>query len=163
MAKWLHWGNRRKVAGEPPARKTLTDLSSWLLEPQGKPGWGKTKKNYAGIIKACSIHVLLRRIILVLKLFDLLMGEPKNPHFYDFGFSGRVPGSQNEFFFIFGETRMPQIIQEKTNSFLKYIILGNLATHKPILLKNGTGAGRDIRSIRLIKSWKSWMCDKYYL
>ena len=40
MWKWLHWGNRRKVVGEPPARKTLTDLSSGLLEPQGKPGWG---------------------------------------------------------------------------------------------------------------------------
>ena len=35
-----HWGNRRKVTGEPQARATLTDLSSWLLEPQGKPGWG---------------------------------------------------------------------------------------------------------------------------
>ena len=35
-------GNRRKVTGEPPARRTLTDLSSGLLEPQGKPGWGKT-------------------------------------------------------------------------------------------------------------------------
>ena len=44
MAKWLHWGNRRKVVGEPPARKTLTDLSSGLLEPQGKPGWGKIGK-----------------------------------------------------------------------------------------------------------------------
>ena len=40
MAKWLHWGNRRKVVGEPPARPTLTDLSSGLLEPQGKPDWG---------------------------------------------------------------------------------------------------------------------------
>ena len=42
VAKGLHWGNRRKVVGEPPARKTLTDLSSGLLEPQGKPGWGKS-------------------------------------------------------------------------------------------------------------------------
>ena len=42
VAKWLHWGNRRKVVGEPPAWATLTSLSSGLLEPQGKPGWGKT-------------------------------------------------------------------------------------------------------------------------
>ena len=27
------------VVREPPARGTLTDFSSWLLEPQGKPGW----------------------------------------------------------------------------------------------------------------------------
>ena len=26
------------------------------------------------------------------------MGEPKNPTFYDFGISGRVPGSQNQLF-----------------------------------------------------------------
>ena len=36
----MHWGNRRPGRGEPPARPTLTDLSSGLLEPQGKPGWG---------------------------------------------------------------------------------------------------------------------------
>ena len=40
VAKWLHWGNRHKVTGEPLARRSLTDLSSELLEPQGKPGWG---------------------------------------------------------------------------------------------------------------------------
>ena len=31
------------------------------------------------------------------------MGEPETPHFYDFGISGRVPGSQNQLF-LFLET-----------------------------------------------------------
>ena len=46
----MRWGNRRKIMGEPPQGHggtagpadpdrslSLTDLSSWLLEPQGKP------------------------------------------------------------------------------------------------------------------------------
>ena len=41
VAKGLTGGTAAQVTGEPPARKTLTDLSSGLLEPQGKPGWGK--------------------------------------------------------------------------------------------------------------------------
>ena len=34
--------------------------------------------------------------ILVLQLFDLLMGESKTPHFYDFGTFGRVHEPQNQ-------------------------------------------------------------------
>ena len=41
VAKGLTGGTAAQVTGEPPACKTLTDLSSGLLEPQGKPGWGK--------------------------------------------------------------------------------------------------------------------------
>ena len=33
----------------------------------------------------------------------MLMGEPENHHFYDFGTFERVPGSQNQLF-IFGDT-----------------------------------------------------------
>ena len=43
VAMWLSGctgGTGSQVVGEPPARATLTDLSSGLLEPQGKPGWG---------------------------------------------------------------------------------------------------------------------------
>ena len=60
VAKGLHWGNRRKVVGEPPARKTLTDLSSGLLEPQGKPGWGKMKENMLGIFVILNANMLDR-------------------------------------------------------------------------------------------------------
>ena len=34
-----------------------------------------------------------------LKLFGLLVGEPKNHHFYDLGILGRVPEPQNYVFF----------------------------------------------------------------
>ena len=40
VAKCLTGGTGAQVVGEPPARPPLTDLSSELLEPQGKPGWG---------------------------------------------------------------------------------------------------------------------------
>ena len=40
VAKGLTGGTAAQVAGEPPAQTPLTDLSSELLEPQGKPGWG---------------------------------------------------------------------------------------------------------------------------
>ena len=42
VAKGLTEGTGAQVVGEPPACATLTDLSSELLEPQGKPGWGTT-------------------------------------------------------------------------------------------------------------------------
>ena len=38
VAKGLTGGTGAQVVGEPPACATLTDLSSELLEPQGKPG-----------------------------------------------------------------------------------------------------------------------------
>ena len=34
-------------------------------------------------------------LMLVLSLYDLLMGETENPHFYDFGMFERVLSSQN--------------------------------------------------------------------
>ena len=42
--------------------------------------------------------VILFCFNLNLYLFDLLMGEPKNPHFYNFGIFERVPGPQNQLF-----------------------------------------------------------------
>ena len=40
VAKGLTEGTAAQVAGEPPAQTPLTDLSSEMLEPQGKRGWG---------------------------------------------------------------------------------------------------------------------------
>ena len=49
VAKGLSGGTAAQDTGEPPARRMLTDLSSGLLEPQGKLGWGKTKKYVPGV------------------------------------------------------------------------------------------------------------------
>ena len=40
--------------------------------------------------------VISFRFNLNLQLFDLLMGEPQDLHFYDFGVFGRVPEAQNQ-------------------------------------------------------------------
>ena len=67
---------------------------------------GKTSKilvNRRGFF--CDFYSELMEIIclkapgasfLVLSLFDLLMGEPENPHFYDFGIFERVTKPQNQ-------------------------------------------------------------------
>ena len=64
MAQWLSGctgGTGSQVVGEPPARAPLTDLSSELLEPQGKPGWGKIGK-CAGNVWAVFIEHTLDRV-----------------------------------------------------------------------------------------------------
>ena len=52
------------------------------------------------------------------------MGELQTHHFYDFGISGRVHGSKNQlclFMFIFGDPRIPKIIQIKSRAmFAEY-------------------------------------------
>ena len=45
------------------------------------------------------------------------MGEPGNPHFYDFGILGRVHGSQNQL--IFGDTWTPKKKQENSLELFK--------------------------------------------
>ena len=50
VAKWLTGGTGAQVVGEPPARATLTDISSKLLEPQGEPGWGMIGWSFLEII-----------------------------------------------------------------------------------------------------------------
>ena len=57
---------------------------------------------------------ILFRFSLVLELFDLLMGEPKNPNFYDFGIFGRVPEPQNQYDLSLEIPRTSQIIQGKS-------------------------------------------------
>ena len=60
------------------------------------------------------ISVILFRFNLNLSLFDLLMGEPETPPFYDFGTFERVHGSPNKLFFIFGDTKTPKTNQEQS-------------------------------------------------
>ena len=58
VAMWLcgcTGGTAAQVTGEPPARATLTDLSSGLLEPQGKPGWGTMhNRKYNELTGSCN-------------------------------------------------------------------------------------------------------------
>ena len=60
-------GTARPVPGEPLPRATLYDLSSELLEPQGKPGWGiifhSLFNGCAWFSHACSLflHCLFQR------------------------------------------------------------------------------------------------------
>ena len=53
VAMWLSGslGEPPQGYGEPPARASLTDLSSELLEPQGKLGWGNNHYSFPEIIK----------------------------------------------------------------------------------------------------------------
>ena len=70
----------------------------------------------------------LRRIILLhfLLITFRLMGESENPHFHDFGISGRAPEPQNQSLFIFSEHMTPQICQEKPESFWANTSFANL-------------------------------------
>ena len=52
-------------------------------------------------------------------LFDLLIGELQKRHFYNFGISGRAPEPQKPTIFIFGDTKIPQIIHDRTSYFEK--------------------------------------------
>ena len=55
------------------------------------------------------------------------MGEPKNPHFYDFGIFGRFQTPQNQLrIFIFGDTRIPKKTRNNLECFLKNIVFVNL-------------------------------------
>ena len=47
------------------------------------------------------------------------MGEPQNPHFYDFGILGHVPEPQNQLFLIFGHTKIPKQKIERIPGTLK--------------------------------------------
>ena len=90
------------------------------------------------------------------------MGEPQTSHFYDFGIVGRVPGSQSQLFFIFGDTQTPKFKQEKPwNVFKTYAFrsLQSLGIHN--FVDFGKEGHRTIPKIRLINSWKAWIWDQY--
>ena len=55
----LTGGTGAQVVGEPPAQAPLTDLSSELLEPQGKPGWGRISLAFGGCGKLFAFLPLL--------------------------------------------------------------------------------------------------------
>ena len=54
--------------------------------------------------------------------FDLLMGDSRTPHFYDFGIFEHVLPSQNRYF-IFWDTMIPQIIQENPEAFQQILFI----------------------------------------
>ena len=69
---------------------------------------------------------ILFRFNLNLQRFDFFMGEPRNPHFYDFGFFGR-PWLPKPIICISGHTRIPTQNHDKS--------WGHFKTHRSINLK----------------------------
>ena len=92
------------------------------------------------------------------------MGETKSPHFYDFGISGRVTGSQSQIFLSLETPGHLKQIQKKTlghsQTIVIFIII--ISIIKINMLENqdfvniGKDGRRTIHTIRLIKSRKSW-------
>ena len=101
-----------------------------------------------------------------LYLFDLLLGGPQTPHFYDFGTFERVPSSQDNMS-CFREARTFKTghinkNEEEAPNIFNLIILRNL---KMLKIKNVDNFQKDghrtIMKTRLIKSRKSWIWDQY--
>ena len=64
-----------------------------------------------------------------LQLFDLPMGEPKTPHFHDFGIFGisrRVP-----IISIFGDTKIPGQIKKRPGVFFEHIMFTSFKKLNP--------------------------------
>ena len=90
------------------------------------------------------------------------MGEPSNPSFSWIRDFRTCPWAPKPTIFIFGDPRIPQIIERKTNRFFKNIMFGNFKILKIQLFESiGKDGYRKIRAIRLINSWKSWIRDQY--
>ena len=89
------------------------------------------------------------------------MGEPQNPHFYDFGAIGRVPEPQQPILFNFCDTRIRYTLSNSWNIFEN--IINNIL--KMSAIQNFEICGKDGRwklpSIHLIKCRKSWIWDQY--
>ena len=85
--------------------------------------------------------------------FDLLMGEPQNHHFYEFGIFGRVSEPQNHLFLSLETPRDLNKIKKNPGAFFKYIIFINI---RIMGIHNFVNFGKDGRrkfpTIRLIKS-----------
>ena len=92
------------------------------------------------------------------------MGRPKNLHLYDFGIFGCVPGSQNQLFFIFGDTRTLKTSQETTpwNKFQNMILQFVKLWKSTILIcwKDQRHQMINIRSISVKKNWNVVRCNK---
>ena len=90
------------------------------------------------------------------------MGEPKNPHLFDFGISQPVTKPQNQLFlsletpgYLKRIKKIPWNIFE-TITFVNIGILEN--QHFDIFRKNGH---RQMMKIRVKESPKSWICISY--
>ncbi len=80
------------------------------------------------------------------------MGEPKNPHFYDAGISGRVPEPQNQLLLSL-ETPgyLNKIKKYLCNSFKTYDVYESHNSGDPFLLiVEKTGTDKSCRSVREI-------------
>ena len=88
------------------------------------------------------------------------MGEPSNPHFRDFGISERAFFAK-PIIFIFGETWIPQYLQEDSRIIFEEYMFGNQNMNFKNMTMLEKGGRRTIRSTSLINSWKSWIWGQY--
>ena len=81
------------------------------------------------------------------------MGEPKNPHFYDFGIFERVPGSQNQLSLSLEPRRNFKQIKKAPGAVSKDITFINIKNvgHQ-VFVDLGKDRRRQILPIRLINS-----------
>ena len=88
------------------------------------------------------------------------MGELPNRHFYDFGFSGRVPDPQNQICLSFEPPGYRNKIKNEYQTPLKTLFyeFPNLGTNLCQLWRR---RAPEMIKIRLIKYWKSLIQDKY--
>ena len=89
------------------------------------------------------------------------MGEPKTPHFYDFGTFERVPEPQNHLFSFLETAGYIKKSKKNPGTCSKNIVFANL---KILEIKRFVNFGKDshrkILKIRLINSWTSWTWDQ---
>ena len=92
---------------------------------------------------------------------DLLMGDTKTPHFYDFGIFQPCNQAPKPITFIFGDTRTPNQIQENTNTWKTYYFWEISELWNPLFDISRKDGHRQMMKIRLTKSQKSWIWDQY--
>ena len=89
---------------------------------------------------------------LVLSLVDLLLGEPEDPHLYDFGICGRALEPPNHFF-LFLETAGYLKTNREKESVLKNLIFRNTKMlERPKVEHVGKNGRRKSPTTRLINS-----------
>ena len=86
------------------------------------------------------------------------MGQPKTPHFYDFGTFERVPEPQNQVFLFWRH----QDIKKRQKLYRLKQFFTNIETLETQYVDNfGKDGHRKMMKIRLDNYWQSWIWDKY--
>ena len=99
--------------------------------------------------------------ILNLQLFDLLMGEPSNPHFYDFWIFGRIPEPQNQYYLSLETPRYLKKSQEMSSSCWKYHVCKYRNNGYPKFWKCWKSRAPENPDDPSNNIWKSQIWDQY--